>query len=438
MTNQLQFNVSFPKFNFNQQFSFQSGLHVIYGESGCGKSALINQIIGLKTGHENFLLTNSSCPEEIQKIFQNPDTQIVSSTVGGELAFSLECRSKDQELISSKLIQLKKTLFFECADHRHPATLSGGEKEMLNIITAFSVDPQLVLIDDGLSFLNTERKEEVVEYIYNRIAETDCIVLWLTSDCNDFQFGVSQWELSLSSLNEWFGKIKPLMPNERTSQANNLIIECRDLCFNYNGSGNLFNSFNIKIDDFRTLGITGTNGCGKTTLAKLLLEIEKPESGFVSLTKLGETAAIAYLEQFPEKMMGADSLAEFVDRLVNAGKLDKHKISHAVNNLKNCQLDWGQIKNKTAFELPWSTLRLVLTIWLLNCEYDLLILDEPTFGLGRQQVLTLARYLELYLKNKHLIIISHDSEFIHTFCDRVFDMDQLLIKTKTDKNIYNG
>jgi len=83
-------------------------------------------------------------------------------------------------------------------------------------------------------------------------------------------------------------------------------------------------------------------------LAKLLLEIEKPESGFVSLTKLGETVAIAYLEQFPEKMMGADSLAEFVDRLVNAGKLDKHKISHAVNNLKNCQLDWGQIKNKTA------------------------------------------------------------------------------------------
>lgn len=437
MTNQLQFNVSFPKFNFDQPFNFRSGLHIIYGESGSGKSALINQIIGLKTGHENFQLSQIYCLEEIQKVFQNPDTQIVSSTIGGELAFSLECRCKDQDLISSKLTQLKKTLFFECADHRHPTTLSGGEKEMLNIITAFSVDPQLVLIDDGLSFLNGKRKQEVVNYIHKRIAETNCIALWLTSDCTDLQFGISQWELSLSSLSEWKGIINPLPYNKRTSQDNNTVIECKDVCFSYNGNKDLFNSFNMKIDNFRALGVTGSNGCGKTTLAKLLLKIEKPESGYISLTKLGNTAKIAYLEQFPEKMMGADSLEEFVDRLVNAGMLDKHKISHAVNNLKNCQLEWDQLKGKTAFELPWSTLRLVLTIWLLNCKYDLLILDEPTFGLGRQQVLTLARHLELYLKNKHLIIISHDSEFINTFCDSVYDMDQQEMKTKNKNSIYN-
>jgi ATPase subunit of ABC transporter with duplicated ATPase domains len=127
-----------------------------------------------------------------------------------------------------------------------------------------------------------------------------------------------------------------------------------------------------------------------------------------------------------------------VQRLVMAGKLDKYKINHAVKNLKNCQLEWKQIKYKTALDLPWSTLRVVLTIWLLNSEYDLLILDEPTFGLGRQQVLTLTHHLRLYLKNKNLIIISHDTEFIYTFCDRVFDMDQSTIITEKNNITSNG
>jgi ATPase subunit of ABC transporter with duplicated ATPase domains len=89
-------------------------------------------------------------------------------------------------------------------------------------------------------------------------------------------------------------------------------------------------------------------------------------------------------------------------------------------------------------DLPWSTLRLVLTIWLINCEYDVLILDEPTFGLGREQVLTLIRQLHLYLNNKYLIIISHDTEFIYTFCDRVYDLDQRTINAEKKNSITNG
>ena len=137
-------------------------------------------------------------------------------------------------------------------------------------------------------------------------------------------------------------------------------------------------------------------------------------------------------------MIGAESLADFVERLVSVGKLDKHKLSHGINNLKSCQLEWAQIKEKTALDLPWSTLRLVLTIWLINCKYDLLILDEPTFGLGREQVLTLIRQLHLYLNNKYLIIISHDTEFIYTFCDRVYDLDQNTINTEKKNSITNG
>lgn len=437
MTDQLQFELSFPKFGFAETFEFESGLHIIYGESGSGKSAFINQMLGRAKSHENFNLSMIQSPGEVQKVFQNPDTQIVSSTVAGELAFTLECRSADQEYISAELTKIKEDLFFKCDVHRHPATLSGGEKEMLNVITAFSVLPQLVLIDDGLSFLNTEKKKEIIQYFQRRISDLQCMVLWLTSDCNDLQYGLTQWELTLQALKPWNGAIKQL-PKVEHNAGSKMSIKCENVSFNYNGDVDLFNDFNLNIDEFRALGITGANGSGKTTIAKLLLNIEQPESGTIKLLLNGENANIAYLEQFPEKMIGADSLDTFVKRLLKAGKLDKHKVNHAIKNLKNCQLEWELIKDKNALELPWSTLRLSLTIWLLNCEYDLLILDEPTFGLGREQVLTLVRHLQLYVKNKYLLIISHDTEFIYTFCDWVFDIDQNTLITDTKKTISNG
>jgi ATPase subunit of ABC transporter with duplicated ATPase domains len=66
------------------------------------------------------------------------------------------------------------------------------------------------------------------------------------------------------------------------------------------------------------------------------------------------------------------------------------------------------------------------------------ILDEPTFGLGRKQVINLAHYLQLYLKNKHLIIISHDKEFIYSFCDQILDLDQHQLITEPSKMMSNG
>ncbi|GIS72395.1 MAG: hypothetical protein CM1200mP10_19720 [Candidatus Neomarinimicrobiota bacterium] len=52
-------------------------------------------------------------------------------------------------------------------------------------------------------------------------------------------------------------------------------------------------------------------------------------------------------------------------------------------------------------------------IILLGCSnYELIILDEPTFGLGWRQKQTLARFINKILNKKHCIIISHDEQFI--------------------------
>jgi len=420
----LKFRLEFSQFNFNEIFSFNTGLHVIYGESSTGKSALINQLLGYFSSSVNFKATLISSPHSIQKVFQNPDTQIVSSSVFGELAFSLECQSRNTPEILQQISKLKRELIFSSSDRRHPETLSGGEKESLNLTTAFSVQSGCVLIDDGLSFLNEKSKEKMLTLIREKIELTQCIVVWMTSDITDLKKGDTSWELTLSSLKKWDGIVKPLPEIRRIVNGKNLNFRAKQLSFSYGNELQVFDSYSFQISDFSALGILGSNGSGKSTLAKLILGIEKPSYGEISILFEDQPLSVAYLEQFPEKMIGPDSLNHFIDKLICSGKLNHLKVNYSINHLKRCHIEWSQVKDKTALDLSWSTLRFILTIWLLNCEYDLLVLDEPTFGLGRRQVIKLFHYLQLYLKNKHLIIISHDNQFIHSFCDQILDIDQ--------------
>jgi len=69
-------------------------------------------------------------------------------------------------------------------------------------------------------------------------------------------------------------------------------------------------------------------------------------------------------------------------------------------------------------------LRISLIVLLTHCEYNLLILDEPSFGLGWEQKRALTQYLMEIMKKKHFIIISHDQSFLRQNCDQVWHLEQ--------------
>ena len=72
-----------------------------------------------------------------------------------------------------------------------------------------------------------------------------------------------------------------------------------------------------------------------------------------------------------------------------------------------------------------------LIIILSHCNYDLLILDEPTFGFGWEQKEVLSKLFRETLIQKHLILISHDMSFFMAHCDQIYDLDnQSIINNK--------
>lgn len=423
MINPVSFKLNFQKFGNSDHFSFSPGMHVIYGESGCGKSHFIRSIAGFNSVQDsNFTLSDISVPESIQVVFQNPENQILSHTLESELAFAPENQSIHAHELQKKVSSLKSELPFVHDWNRHPESLSGGEMEMLNLVTAFSTDPQLILIDDGLSFLNENFKKTRIGWIRQKISN-DKIVLWFSSDPMDLEFGETKWELSLSGLNA-LDNTHDLPSYNYHHPKGALNLKMDDLVFYYEKSPfPIIDRWSCKINQSRSIGLIGKNGKGKTTLSKLMTGLIAPTQGKIILSIEENKPSMAVLDQFPERMLGPDSLESLLSELVVNQKLNPRLINKCINRLNSYQIKWDIIKNQSALDIPWSTLRMALIIILSHCEYDVLILDEPTFGLGWNQKLILSRFFQEVLTHKHLVLISHDKQFVSAHCDQIYDLD---------------
>ena len=185
----------------------------------------------------------------------------------------------------------------------------------------------------------------------------------------------------------------------------------------------IFSNLNLLIKKFRCLGIVGENGCGKSTLASLLLNVEKPNSGSIELISVNNNQNnIGFLDQFPERLIGINTIDEFVAKLIANNILNESQISIVVQDLEKLNIEWEKIYSIPGNRLSWTELRVALICILANCNYDALILDEPTFGMGQNQTNNLRSYLIRYLEKKHLILISHDNLFLESMCDATVEL----------------
>ncbi len=427
MTDSISFKLNFQKFNHSAVHSFSEGLHVIYGESGSGKTQFIRGLTGFKSdGEPNFTFNDIGIPDAIQIVFQNPENQILSHTLESELAFAPENQFSDTNILQQKLGALKNELPMIHDWHRHPATLSGGEMEMLNLVTAFSTDPDTIFIDDGLSFLNENSKHEWIKWMRKKISDKQT-VLWFTSDPADLLYGDTQWELSLSGLktvDQDFGKID----YNYTHPPGKLTLSFNEVAFSYKGSKTpTLDCSSWTIDCARSIGLIGKNGSGKTTISKIISGVMDPNQGNIDLLLDGKAPRVAALDQFPERMLGPDTLGSLMTELIVNQKMNPRLVNQCINRLHSYQINWDLMKDQSALDIPWSNLRMALIIILAHCDYDVLILDEPTFGLGSNQKLILSRFFTEMLTHKHLILISHDKQFVSAHCDFVYDLDTLSV-----------
>jgi energy-coupling factor transport system ATP-binding protein len=143
----------------------------IVGPSGSGKTSLLMLIDGLALPTRGAVLVDGldtrdeSSLWDIRRrvgfIFQNPDNQIVSTTVERELAFGLENLGLPRGEIAQRIDEVVRRLDLGALLDRPPHRLSGGEKQRVAIAAVLAMRPTCLALDEPTSLLDGRGRSEV-------------------------------------------------------------------------------------------------------------------------------------------------------------------------------------------------------------------------------------------------------------------------------------
>jgi molybdate transport system ATP-binding protein len=188
----LQFDCRFryPS-GFQLDFAFQTeqAITALLGPSGVGKTTTLNLIAGLLSPSKGRItlgervlfdsVRSVNVPIENRRIgFVFQDYQLFPHlTVEANLRYGFR-RAKSQ----IDLPHLIEVLELSSLLHRYPQTLSGGQRQRVALGRAIASQPELLLLDEPVSALDQEFRDNVVEYLQRILAEFKFPILMVTHD----------------------------------------------------------------------------------------------------------------------------------------------------------------------------------------------------------------------------------------------------------------
>lgn len=150
-------------------------LVAVLGHNGSGKSTLIkhfNALLELQKGKLTVAGLDAGCEDNIIKlrqtvgmVFQNPDTQFVSSIVEEDVAFGLENYGVSYDEIPERVSAALRAVGMEGFEKRSPSMLSGGQKQRVALAGVLAVDPDILVFDEATSMLDPDGRREVLQTI---------------------------------------------------------------------------------------------------------------------------------------------------------------------------------------------------------------------------------------------------------------------------------
>lgn len=200
--------------------------------------------------------------------------------------------------------------------------------------------------------------------------------------------------------------------NSVSSRLGRKTVELRNICKSF-GERKIIDDFTyIFLRDDR-IGIVGDNGCGKSTLMKIIAGQLKPDSGSV---EVGETVRIGYFMQENEPLDDSLTVLEFVRSIgeyvtTADGKATASQMCEKF--LFTPKQQWTPISKLSGGEKR----RLYLLSVLMSAP-NVLILDEPTNDLDIETLEILEEYLDRFAGI--VITVSHDRYFLDRVVDRIF------------------
>lgn len=218
------------------------------------------------------------------------------------------------------------------------------------------------------------------------------------------------------------------------------LLSANELRLTY-GYQNLLDGVTFAVGEGEKVGMVGRNGCGKTSLLKILSGVQAADSGDIALRR---SLRVGYLPQEFELdpalsvqeniAAGAADIVEAMRRYESGDGSESElaDLLHLIDHADGWNLDSRIKATATALgapplDAPTAPLsggekRRVALCRALACQPDLLLLDEPTNHLDAESI----RWLEDYLRSFSgaVIFVTHDRYFLDVIATRIIEIDQ--------------
>ena len=179
-----------------KQLSFELSHHriAIFGLNGSGKTTLLKTFNGLIAPSSGKICINQystvhnikQIRNEVGLIFQNPESQIIFPTVEEELSFGLKNQKHSPDVIEQKIAEILKQFGWESFRKKSCYELSGGEKKLLTLLSILVMNPNVLVFDEPMSFLDLKRKSEW-KHIMQKLEQTMIVATHHLEDVADFE-----------------------------------------------------------------------------------------------------------------------------------------------------------------------------------------------------------------------------------------------------------
>ncbi|BDZ70867.1 ABC transporter ATP-binding protein [Methanobacterium petrolearium] len=467
------------------------------GKSGCGKSTLLYHLNGIIPHAVNGVMEGKvevcgldtakhEIPElatQVGMVFQNPEVQLFSVTVEDEVAFIAENLNYPVEKIKECLDFSLDAVGINDLRERYPFELSGGEKQRVVIASAISVKPEVLVLDEPTSELDSQGREMVLDVIH-QLNQAGMTIIMAEHHLDDvatyldrlilmdkgriiaddtpqkifknglfeniglrppqtveigLKLGVPTLPLSVDDALDTFRKFPiKAFPQEIFNYGLQIekMVEIKDLSFHY-GDKKALHDINLSINQGEIVGLLGANGSGKTTLALLLMGLLKPSPGSVSVRGFNpekqrkELVNVAgFLFQNPEHQLFCDS----VHSELAYGFEGSETVVDEIISIMGLE----QFRNEHPLTLSRGERQRVATATALVKKPEILIIDEPTTGQDWYHVSSFMNLVKrLNQEGVTIILITHDMRVAAEYCQRLVVMkDGSILLDRDTRNVF--
>jgi len=438
--------------NINLSFDTNEKI-LLLSPSGYGKSSLLLCLLGIiqrnnlgevkgKIRIDGTDIEEMS-PIEIAKVFgivfQDPENQFCTIYPEDEIAFSLENFCTPSDKIGEKIDKVLEQVKMRDKKREMLSNLSGGEQQKVAIGSSLAVESKMLLLDEPTANLDTLGRYEINELItsldigyllveHNFEEWLDKITRAIVIDKNgairvdsngkDFLDKNSEILIELG-LSKNIQENKSIY-NKISSNKSDKLLEIKKLNFKY-AEKNILNDLSFDVNSGEIIALLGKNGAGKTTLSKILGGMESRFNGEVSyrgknikkISKEKLYSELTYVFQNPEHQFIKDSVRDEIELFKEI-----HGEEICVDTILD-KYNLEGVKNENPFTLSGGQKRRLSVAIMLSKKHNVLILDEPTFGLDYFNTRELMTQIKgLAKKGMGIIIITHNMEIVKEYATK--------------------